>query len=336
MSRRLLGLIALLVVGTGATGANSAIGDHAIRAQDRPAPASQDSAAQAQRPRFSVNSELVLLSVTVKNNRSDYVTGLTQGAFTVTDNGVAQTLRFFMTEDAPATIGILVDNSGSMASNRDLVVSAATAFAETSNPEDELFAFTFNEDVRAALPEDKPFTSDPTVLGDALKQAAPTQGRTALYDAIARGLEHLELGTHQREVLVVVSDGDDNASDTRFEFIQRQVQASNVVVYGVQLVDPVEPAPSRRLKDLAEASGGEIFKPRTTREVLDTMQRIARDIRHTYVLAYEPSAATPESGLRRIRVTAQSPDRKKLTVRTRAGYLPGAATRPPVRTGETR
>ena len=173
------------------------------------------------RPTFSVNSDLVLLNVTVRDNRNAYVSGLPQDAFTVLDNGVRQELRFFMTQDEPATIGILVDNSGSMLPNRALVVSASAAFAETSNREDELFALAFNDDVIPALPDETPFTSDPGVLREALIEVTTTRGRTALYDAVARGFEQAQRGHHQRQALVVVSDGDDNESRIGFEQILR-------------------------------------------------------------------------------------------------------------------
>jgi VWFA-related protein len=281
---------------------------------------------QQEHPLFSVKSELVLLSVQVKDRKNQYVTGLSKEAFTVFDNGQTQPIRFFMSEDAPVTIGLLIDNSGSMQPNRSLVVAAATAFAETSNPQDDIFALVFDDDVRSALTTESPFTNDPAVLREALQRAVTTRGRTALYDGIARGLEYVDQGSHDRKVLVIVSDGADNASATGFEQVLHQVQASNVVVYAVGLVDPVENNPSpKRLKELAQATGGEVFTPDKPKEVTEVLERIARDIRHTYVMAYEPSDAARDGGLRRIRVTVQAPDNGKLTVRTRAAYLAGGS-----------
>jgi Ca-activated chloride channel homolog len=281
---------------------------------------------QQERALFSIRSELVLLSVTVKDKKNHYLTDLSKEAFTVFDNGLSQPIRFFMTEDAPATIGLLIDNSGSMQPNRELVVAAAKAFAQTSNPQDDIFALVFNEEVRGALTTESPFTNDPEVLRDALQHAVTTRGRTALFDAIVRGMEYVNQGSHDRKVLVIVSDGADNASASRFEHVLHQIQASNVVVYAVGLIDPVERVRNpKHLKALAEATGGEVFQPNNPKQVTEVLQRIARDIRHAYVMAYEPADEVREAGLRRIRVAVQSPDNGKLTVRTRAAYLAGAS-----------
>lgn len=282
------------------------------------------------RPLFSVKSELVLLSVTVKDRKNQYLTGLSKDAFTVFDNGQQRPIRFFMTEDAPVTIGLLIDNSGSMQPNRALVVAAATSFAETSNPQDDIFALAFNEEVRAALTTESPFTNEPAILRDALQQVVTTRGRTALHDAIMRGLEYVDQGSHDRKVLVIVSDGADNASSAGYDHMLHQVQSSNVVVYAVGLRDPVEQGPNpKRLKQLAQVTGGEAFMPGSPKQVTEALQRIARDIRHAYVMAYEPADGVRDAGLRRIRVAVQSPDNRKLTVRTRAGYLAEAReTRP--------
>lgn len=278
--------------------------------------------AQDVKPLFSVKSELVMLNVTVRDRHDRYLDGLQKDAFTVFDDGRAQSIRFFMNEDAPVTIGLLIDNSGSMQPNRGLVVTAAAAFAETSNPQDDIFALAFNEEVRAALATESPFTNDPAVLHEALQQAVTTRGRTALYDAIIRGLEYVEQGSHDRKVLVIVSDGSDNASSARFEEVLRRIHSSNVVVYAIGLVDPVEAEPTpKHLREFAEASGGELFHPKSVKQVHEVLQRIASEIRHTYVLAYEPPESSRAEGLRRLRVAVRAPNREKVKVRTRAGYV---------------
>jgi VWFA-related protein len=269
-----------------------------------------------------------MLNVTVKDKNKRYLDGLEKGAFTVFDNGEPQPIRFFMNEDAPVTLGLLIDNSGSMQPNRNLVVAAATAFAETSNPQDDIFALAFNEEVHAALATESPFTNDPAVLHEGLQRAVTSQGRTALYDAIARGLEYVEQGSHDRKVLVVVSDGSDNASTATFEDIKHRIQASNVIVYAVGLIDPIEATNPRHLRELAELSGGEASFPRDVKQVTDVLQRVAREIRHTYVMAYEPSEASRAGGLRRVRVVVKTSDNQKASVRTRAGYVAGVAEEP--------
>jgi Ca-activated chloride channel family protein len=280
------------------------------------------------RPIFSVSSELVVLNVTVRDKGNRYLDGLDKDAFAVFENDRAQPVRFFLHEDAPVTIGLLIDNSGSMQPNRDLVIASASAFAKTSNPQDEMFALVFNEEVHAALTTESPFTSDPVVLRDALQRAVTTRGRTALYDAISRGLERVELGGHDRQVLVVVSDGADNASGQSFEELVKKVRTSNVMLYAVAIVDPAESAPAwKQLRQLTDVSGGELFHPGNVKQVNEVLQQIAQEIRHTYVMAYEPTEATPVTG-RRIRVEVQAPSKQKITVRTRAGFASAARREP--------
>jgi len=281
---------------------------------------------QNTRPLFSVKSELVMLNVTVRDKSRRYLDGLQQDAFTIFENEQQQAIRFFMNEDAPVTIGLLIDNSGSMQPNRDLVIAAASAFARTSNPRDDLFALTFNEEVQAALATESPFTNDPEMLREALQRAVTTRGRTALYDALDRGLEYVDQGTHDRKVLVVVTDGSDNASTATLESMVKKIQMSNVLVFVVAIADPVEMTPSwKRLRDLTDVSGGELFHPDNVKQVNEVLQRIAVEIRHTYVLAYEPGEQSPAAGVRRVRVAVRLPNNQKVSVRTRAGYIaPGS------------
>ncbi len=272
-------------------------------------------------PVFKAESSLVVLHVTVKDKQNRYVGGLSREAFEVFEDGRPQEVSLFTTEDAPVTVGLLIDSSGSMHSNRELVLAAATAFVERSNHSDEVFGLTFNERVRAALPPDMPFTSDAQVLRGALADAISTRGRTALYDAIADGIEYLSAGKYERKVLVVVSDGGDNASETTFEELLGKVRASNVVIHAVGLVDPVEPDSNpKRLRQLAEASGGLAFRPGNARQVREAIERVALDIRSAYTVGYSP-AETAAGGFRRIRAGVRTPDGRSVVVRTRAGYM---------------
>jgi Ca-activated chloride channel family protein len=278
---------------------------------------------QDERPAFAAESELVVLHVTVKDRKGRYIAGLPRDAFGVVEDGRPQAIHFFTSEDAPVTVGLLIDNSGSMQSSRDLVLAAATAFVERSNPHDEVFALTFNDVVQAALPPDMPFTGDAAVLRAALAHAIAPAGRTALYEAIAAGQEYLAGGRYERKVLVVVSDGGDNVSDITFEQILNRTQASNIVIHTVGLVDPIEPdANPKRLKQLAQASGGVAFLPRDARQVADALERVALDIRSAYTIGYVPASTAPP-GLRRIRVVVHPPDGRSVAVRTRAGYMTG-------------
>jgi VWFA-related protein len=272
-------------------------------------------------PRFKVESGLVVLHVTVKNRNGSFATGLSAGAFQVWEEGRPQAISLFITEDAPVTVGLAIDSSGSMQSARDRVIAASTAFVETSNPQDEVFALVFNDEVRPVLAPSAPFTSDVNTLRDALRTAFVPRGRTALHDAVADGLEYLAGGTRDRRVLVVLSDGGDNASRIPFKDLLAQAQASNVVIYTIGLIDPADSdANPRRLKQLAEATGGEAFEPPDVAQVARVLQQVALDIRHGYTIGYAPTDGR-QPALRRIRVEARSPDGRRLVTRTRTGYL---------------
>ena len=280
--------------------------------------------APLQQPTFIARLDLVVLHVMVKDRKGSSVTGLASDAFTVFEDGKQQTIYFFGDEDAPATVGIVIDSSGSMGTVRDRVIAAAGAFAQTSNPADEIFALAFNDSVRAALPPSAPFTNDPATLRQAITVAISAVGRTALYDAISTGLEYVAKGSSQTKVLVVVSDGGDNASTATFDQVLRATHVSNTVVYTVALTDPLErDSNPRLLRRLAEASGGEAFRPRDSTQVDDVLRHIARDIRHTYTIGYVPTSVAPAGRFRRIRVEVAAPNRGTLRVRTRAGYVAG-------------
>ena len=273
-------------------------------------------------PVFSVRSELVVLHVMVKDRKGAYVPGLRPEAFTVFENDERQAIQFFATQDAPVTVGLLIDSSGSMLPVRDRVIAAAGIFADTSNREDEIFALAFNEDVRAALPPEAPFTGDAGTLRTALTRTISARGRTALYDAILAGLEHVDRGSHPRKVLVVLSDGGDNASAATLEQVLKQTQVANTVIYTIALVDPLErDASPGRLKRLADMSGGEAFQPRSVSQVGEVLQHIASDIRNTYTIGYVPRDMTRDGRFRRIRVVVSVPSRSALSIRTRQGYV---------------
>lgn len=280
---------------------------------------------QAQEPPvFSADSELVVLHVTVKDRRGAYAVGLPQEAFGVVEDGRAQTVRFFTDTDTPVTVGLIVDSSASMHPNRRVVVAGATSFAEASNPRDEIFAIAFNEYVYPVLSPAAPFTSDSTVLHDALERRVTARGRTALYDAISTGLDYLSRGTRERKVLVVLSDGGDNASRTTQEEAVRKAQASNAVIYTIALVAPgARDANPRLLKELAQASGGESFRPDAPREITEALGQIARDIRHTYTVGYTPTNTARDGAFRRVRIVVTAPPGRPLVVRSRAGYVAG-------------
>jgi VWFA-related protein len=188
-----------------------------------------------------------------------------------------------------------------------------------------MFAIAFNETLSPALPPTAPFTSDVEVLRHALVDVVRPRGATALFDAISAGFDYADRGHHLRKVLVLVSDGGDNASTATFDEVLLRTQASNVVVYAMALVDPVDrDANPKRLDRLARASGGHLVTPTTSAGVTEALQRIASDIRHSYSIGYTRTA--PADGkFHRLRVVASSATGGELTVGAREGYLAGPA-----------
>lgn len=274
-----------------------------------------------QSPTFSARSELVVLHVLVKDGHGAYVSGLTAGDFRVFEEKQPQPIRFFLGEDAPVTVGLVIDSSGSMRGVRDRVITASAAFVNSSNPRDEVFALAFDDDVRGVLPESAPFTNDPGLLRQTLADVFRPGGRTALYDAIDRGLRYVLRGTRERQVLVVVSDGGDNASHAGFAGTLMSTQASNTAIYTVALADPLDPeSDSGRLAKFAATSGGTAFEPQDVAGVERALQQISNDIRHSYTIGYEPSSAHRHPGFHRLRVDVRMPDGRSLQARTREGY----------------
>lgn len=278
-------------------------------------------AAAQDRAIFSTNADLVVLHVNVTNDRGGHVADLTQQSFAVFEDGRPQTIRFFTGEDSPATVGLLVDSSASMFENRDLVIAGAAAFGRASNPRDELFALSFNERVRRALPADTPFTSDFSLFHDALRRIIAPAGRTALFDAVLAGLDYLTRSHYDRRTLILFSDGGDNASRTTLKEVTNRTQASNVVIYTVALADPDgHEANPRLLGRLAQATGGRAFRPKDARRIEDALTQIAQEVRQTYTLAYMSTNTARDGTFRQVRVVLGSPQHRGLTVRTRTGY----------------
>jgi Ca-activated chloride channel family protein len=271
---------------------------------------------------FTTRSELVVLHVRVTDRGGSDATGLTAGSFRILDEGQPQKIRFFESADAPITVGLVIDSSGSMRNVRDRVIAASSAFVESSNRDDEVFGLVFNDSVHSVLGASEPFTGDADALRQALADVFQPGGRTALYDAIAEGLAYGAHGARDRRALVVLSDGGDNASRITFGELMAQVQSSNAIIYAVALADPLDLDSSpKRLARLAETSGGKVFEPKDVDGVHRAFQQIARDLRHSYTIGYEPLRTDQRAGFRHIRVEARASDGRRLSARTRTGYL---------------
>ncbi|RPI55363.1 MAG: VWA domain-containing protein [Acidobacteria bacterium] len=282
------------------------------------------------KPNFSSESQLVVLHVAVRDRKGGYVAGLGQEAFRVSEDRRSQEISFFNSQDAPVTVGLIIDSSGSMQPNRDLVIAASMAFSKAMNPQDEFFVLGFNEQIHTPLPPDKPFTNYEPTLRVALVQAIKARGQTALYNAVHAGLDYVQKGGYERQVLIVVSDGGDNASHSTRAEVLANAQASNAVIYTIALVDPMDAdADPGFLRQLSESTGGVAFRPKSGREIDEVLQRVARDIRNMYTIGYVPSEPTVAGGdrkedLRRVAVDVRLPTGQKLAVRTRRAYLAGA------------
>ena len=279
------------------------------------------------KPNFSSQSELVVLHVAVKDRKGGYVGGLGQESFRVLEDRRPQEISFFNNQDAPVTVGLLIDASGSMAPNRTMVIAASMAFTKAMNPQDEFFVLGFNEHIHTPLPAEKPFTNSEPALRIALVQAIKARGQTAIYNALDAGLDYVQKGGFERQVLIVLSDGGDNASDTTRAQVLANAQASNAGIYTIALVDPMDPeADPGFLRQLSELTGGVAFRPRDASEIEEILQRVARDIRNMYTIGYVPSETAAASrarkeALRRVAVDVRLPTGQKLNVRTRRAYM---------------
>ena len=270
---------------------------------------------------FKARSDLVVLNVAVTDARGGFVSGLPRDAFKIIDEGQPQKIEFFAEQDAPATIGLLIDASGSMLENRDRVIAGITEFARASHPDDEFLPLIFNEQMTSVLSHGR-FTSDPMELRDVLTATLAARGRTAFHDALAEAVGEAGRGRYERKVLIVLSDGGDNASKLSLDQAFDRVLASNVVIYSIALIDPLALDKNpKALRRLADGTGGLAFEPANVSVVSRAFQSIAHDIRSRYTVAYAPPDSKTDGRLRRVRVVIESPGRTGLKVRTRTGYI---------------
>jgi len=267
-------------------------------------------------------SRLVLLDVSVKDAAGGFVSGLLKDNFKVYEDGKLQKITQFANADLPVTIGLVVDESGSMRKKRPEVITAALAFIQASNPNDEIFVINFNEYPQRGLPDTVLFSDDIQQLRSALWQGVP-EGRTALYDAIMMGLNQLDMGRRDKKTLVVISDGGDNHSVSKLSEVTDYVLGSIATIYTIGIYDPDDPEKNPDvLRKLARVSGGSAHFPEKLEEIVPICRQIAKDIRTRYTIGYVP----PNEGKRErhIKVVA-SAEGGKLIVRTRTSYWFGAA-----------
>jgi VWFA-related protein len=272
-------------------------------------------------PVFQTETRLVVLHATVRNGHGELVTNLDRGAFTAYEDGKPQPIMLFSRDDLPVSLGLLIDNSGSMRSIRATVEAAALAFARASNPDDEMFVLNFADKAHI----DVPFTSDVRVLEAGIARV-DSIGGTAMRDAVGTAEDYLRRSGHKdRKVLLVITDGNDNASQLSLQQIEQQAEQQEIVVYAIGLTGDATSMNRMRadLDRLTERTGGVAYYPASVEDVDAAALTIARQIRTQYTIAYAPINQTLDRTYRKIRLVASASE--KLVVRTRTGYRASAS-----------
>ena len=298
-----------------------------------PPPGSSPGAAQSDQSRHLKSIvDLVVLHATVVDSKGQFVPGLKAEDFHVFEDKVEQKISVFSSEDVPVTMGLVIDNSASMKDKRPQVNAAALSFVRTSNVADEVFVVNFNDEYYLDLDED--FTSNQQELHEALEKI-DTRGSTALRDAIVASLDHLKKGHKDKRVLLVITDGDDDASSKSFPYTLKAAVDSNAVIYAIGVFSDDDRKNNKKmvrkskkdLTDLAEATGGLAFFPERLEDVDPVCVQVARDIRNQYTIGYYPTNAATDGTFRGVKVDLVPPKGMgKLSLRTRSGYYARKAT----------
>ena len=267
---------------------------------------------------FSTETRLVQLPVTVTDKNGRLVINLPESAFQVLENGVLQTIKLFKREDVPVSMGLVIDNSGSMREKRTAVESAALALVKDSNKQDEVFVVNFNDEAYL----DTDFTNDVAKMEQGLTKI-DSRGGTAMRDAIRMSVDHLkDKGKRDKKVILVVTDGNDNASNVGLEALVRLAQQDDVLIYAIGLLSDEEKREAgkakRALGILVESTGGQVFYPKEVSEVEKIAHQVAYDIRNQYTIGYTPSNAALDGSFRPVRVVVKAAGNP--VARTRSGY----------------
>ena len=271
---------------------------------------------------LSVEVNFVLLHVSVFDDKDHLLKGLKKDDFEVFEDKIQQEVSLFREEDAPVSMGLVIDNSGSMRTKRERVNKAAMTFVKTCNPQDEIFLINFNDQVYI----DQDFTKNIDDLAEVLDNI-DTRGGTSLYDALYLSLEHIREGKEDKKALLVISDGEDRDSRYKFETVLEIARESQACIYVVGLFDkegertrPQKKAVSN-FKDLAADTGGKCFFPESVDEVEAICRQIAHEIRNQYTIGYKPTNAKRDGTWRTVSVRLNAvKNTKKLVARTKRGY----------------
>jgi len=268
-----------------------------------------------------MNVDLVLVPITVTDPMNRLVTGLEQNDFKIYENNKLQNIRSFSCDDAPVSIGIIFDLSGSMTSKLIRARSAILQFIKTANPQDEFFVIGFND--RPELIQD--FTSSIEDIQGRLVTVRAAH-RTALLDAIYYGLAKMRDAHHERKALLVVSDGGDNRSRYTEGEVRAAVREADVEIFSIGIFDPYAPTPEERtgpqlLAEISESSGGRMFRVDNVDEMSDIAEKISMELRNQYVIGYRPMDLTRDGKWRKVKVKVDPPPGlPPLTVYARTGY----------------
>ena len=276
--------------------------------------------------RITVDVRLVNLNVTVTDKRGQAYTALKADNFRVYDNGIAQVIHHFNTDDVPFSMGLILDRSGSMFMMMKEVYQAAFHTIINSKPQDEFFIASFNEE--SSIQQD--FSTDRAVLEQQLRKIQ-ARGATALYDAILEGVDHIQRARNDKKALLVVTDGADNSSTHRFEEVLERARSESVALYIVGMFDKEglffegtnENHLKKSLTQLAEATGGKAYFPRNIKECEQACITIAHELRQQYALGYYPSLQLRDGSWHKVEVQLNvNRDLRDLDLkaRTRAGY----------------
>ncbi len=271
--------------------------------------------------RIRVDVNLVLVPMTVTDSMNRLVTGLDKDNFQIFENNQGQVIKSFSTQDAPVTIGIVFDLSGSMSSKFVRARKALSEFLRTSNPLDEFFVIGFND--RPAVIVD--FTSEVDDVEARMVMLKP-QNRTALIDAIYLGVDKLRQGKYDRKALLIISDGGDNRSRYTEGELRRAVRESDLQIYSIGIFDQYAPTTEEQLgpvllTDVCEMTGGRLFRVNDVSELSDIASRISAELRNEYVVGYRPENIKHDGNWRKLKVRlVPPPGLPQLTVHNRQGY----------------
>ena len=282
---------------------------------------------------FRADTRLVVLHASVTDKKGRFLNNLKESQFSVLENGQPQQIKIFRHEDVPVSLGIIIDDSGSMLTKRSRVEAAALAMVRESNPQDEVFIVNFNDDAYL----DVPFTSDMHKMEQGLARI-DSRGGTAMRDAINMSLDYMKSDAKKdKKVLMVITDGNDNESNISLERLVARANQTDTLVYAIGLFTDEEKHEAskakRALRELTSATGGVAFYPKDVNEVKALAVQIARDIRNQYTIAYSPGEQQLDGSYRQIHVTVNAAGKPE--VRTRSGYYATAdsvATKAPTAT----